>query len=130
MGRPFGGLASLAPISLPPLDTVTPGVDAFARAHQGLPPPNQVLRWHDSDLEQKGTSLVLPAEHVDTEAEKQERRRRAREWVDRMVPMQTAEDDPDIVEISREIWDLTRKVSKRVYGRRTNQKQELVGLAV
>merc|ERR1712151_1453244 len=57
--------------------------------------------------------VVAPIEDATkTEVDKDEMRRRAREWVNRTVPMQMAEDDPPVVSRGhekrgggRDIWD-------------------------
>lgn len=91
--RLSGGLAPFTPLALPPIGAVTtPSVDALARRSQRPPSPNaQFRKWQDS--------TTTPAIQKDREAEAEEIRRRAREWVNRTVPMQMADDDSDVDEV-------------------------------
>lgn len=104
-------LAQLGPMAspqLPRLDSATPSVDAFYRAAPASSTP-QFRRWH---AERGGSGYPVAgsswggtvqfmggteeeAPEVNEEAEKEEMRRRAREWVNKKVPMMTLEDETD-----------------------------------
>eukprot|EP00930_Biecheleria_cincta_P005411 TRINITY_DN10633_c0_g1_i4.p1 TRINITY_DN10633_c0_g1~~TRINITY_DN10633_c0_g1_i4.p1 ORF type:complete len:556 (+),score=110.98 TRINITY_DN10633_c0_g1_i4:233-1669(+) len=78
------------------LVAATPSIDAFAMASPSSP-SSQCRRWQagDSSVSPRGNSL-LPASTDEEEPQtSEELRRRAREWVNRMVPMQNLEDEPE-----------------------------------
>lgn len=79
----------------------TPSIDAFATASPSSPSA-QYRRWQAGESSISPTNLrglssgncLLPTA-VDEEETSEELRRRAREWVNRMVPMQSLEDEPE-----------------------------------
>uniref|UniRef100_A0A7R9ZV44 Protein kinase domain-containing protein n=1 Tax=Pyrodinium bahamense TaxID=73915 RepID=A0A7R9ZV44_9DINO len=114
--RPSGSLLLPAPPCLPPLDTQTPTLDAYATMTPA-PDPSQFRRWQ---AQSPAGSLLAPSatagageaeEADDAEADRVELVRRAREWVNRTVPMQTVEDDLDSPppekadKASFDVWD-------------------------
>lgn len=84
--------------NVPPLDTLTPSVDAFARA-LSLSPPSMFRRWEvDGDtgaLAALGSLRGTESTSEDLDDDKEEVKRRAREWVNQTVPMQTVDDEPE-----------------------------------
>jgi len=95
---PTQSMNQLPGLNLPPLDAATPGVDAFAQSIApgvSISSPSQYRRWQ-ADGETSSTEiLVAKIQNDDGETNNEELRRRAREWVNRTVPMQLAEDDGD-----------------------------------
>jgi len=106
-------------IGLMPLDAATPSVDAFARAHApdtlqqfrrwaadpvgSAPPGGEPARLGAVADAGAGrpTPTGLPGAEADDDDDDdaEELRRRARDWVNRMVPMQTIDDEP------KDLWD-------------------------
>jgi len=109
------GLGMLPSLNLPPLDATTPSVDAFA-ARTSPRDSSQFRRWQAADGASapalSSPSLAsglciggLPTMMLDGDVDAEELRRRAREWVNKMVPMQTVEDELDSPDKVLDVWD-------------------------
>jgi len=86
--------------NLPPLDAATPSVDAFAKETNAAPvSPGYRRRWEEPRTsEQRANSgynsLVLQEDDGKLDEDNlEELRRRAAEWVNNTVPMQSADDE-------------------------------------
>ena len=77
----FAGVVtpSSAVFSSPQLPTMAPNLDAFAGLFEPTSPDSQFRRWQAEP---------------EAEPDAEEVRRRAREWVNRTVPMETIDDSP------------------------------------
>eukprot|EP00930_Biecheleria_cincta_P084845 TRINITY_DN74278_c0_g1_i1.p1 TRINITY_DN74278_c0_g1~~TRINITY_DN74278_c0_g1_i1.p1 ORF type:complete len:544 (-),score=115.78 TRINITY_DN74278_c0_g1_i1:75-1706(-) len=81
------------------LSAATPGVDAFAMATPPSPSSQNKL-WQTGQMPSSAFGLasnngVLPTMEDREEATSEDLKRRAREWVNRMVPMHNLEDDAE-----------------------------------
>lgn len=93
------------------LIAATPSVDAAARAVSPVSPASQFRRWQ-ADGQVNGSPLrsvvsgpsVARQESEATELDAEELRRRAREWVNKTVPMQTVEDEIED-RAGFDVWD-------------------------
>lgn len=78
--------------SVPPLDSATAGVDAFAREADRNSPSSQFRRWEETPG--KATvSTENVGDQDDVNLSEEELKRRAREWVNTMVPMPVGDDE-------------------------------------
>lgn len=118
---PAGAPSAMPGLGVLPLDAATPSVDALARAHApdslqqfrrwaadpaGAPPPGGEAAHLDAVADagagRPAPAVLTAAEDEDGEGDDddaEELRRRARDWVNRMVPMQTIDDEP------KDLWD-------------------------